>query len=92
MENPAVDPITTLLNPALWSQFGPMGLIAVALFAVLWKMLDRHQAERAEMRQEARERAEQLMTLQRETNLAIQGLTMTLERSNDRHRRGEVPL
>lgn len=83
-----MEPLTALAKPDLWAQFGPMGLVSLALFAFLWRMLDTHRAERREMREEANIRANQLMTLQRETNLAMQGLTMAIERGNEHGRRG----
>lgn len=89
MVEPVVEAVAKAMEPGVWAQFGPMGLVALALFAFLWKLLDTQRMERQEMRKEAETRAEQMMTLQRETNLAIQGLTVAINQSNERWRRGD---
>lgn len=88
-------------NPALWAQFGPLGLVCLALFAFLWKILadhraalsameNRHLLERQEMRKAEDRRTEQMLAVQRETNAALNALTVEIGHANERWRRYDL--
>lgn len=84
--------VAAILKPEVWAAFGPLGLVCLALFALLWKLQAEHRDERREMREEANQRTEQMLSVQRETNAALNALTMEISRANERSRRyGDAP-
>lgn len=78
-----------IIKPDIWAQFGPLGLVCLSLFILVIWILRNHRDERREMREEANMRVKQMLDVQRETNLAIQGMTTALEKQTERGLRGE---
>lgn len=76
-------PGADIVRPDLWASFGPLGLVCLALFGLLvWLMRD-HRRERREMREEANMRVEQMVGVQRETNLAMDGMRGSIDRQTE---------
>ena len=75
----------TLINLA--QTFGFAAATAAGLGWVLWWMMGQHRAERLEWREVVERQHTECATLQRETNAAMNGLTLVVERLADRERR-----